>query len=198
MGARPTSNGMELSANIEALLFFRGEPVSRRELGKLLGVKEKEVEQGISELKEKLTGRGVALIENGDEVELRTAPEASEIIENIRKEELSRDLGRAGAETLAIILYKSPVTRAEIDYIRGVNSTFILRNLMVRGLVERIANPSDARSFVYKPTVELLSHLGVKNIFELPQYALVQKELDQFAASQEEKSDAEDSEKTNE
>src|SRR3989344_4450492 len=131
---------MELSANIEALLFFRGEPVSKRELAKSLGVKEKEVAEGLSELKEKLAGRGVALLENGEEVELRTAPEASELIETIRREELSRDLGKAGAETLAIILYRNPVTRADIDYIRGVNSTFILRNLLIRGLVERVQN----------------------------------------------------------
>ena len=176
---------MDISGKVEALLFFRGEPVSRRELGKALGAKEREVEQGLAELREKLAGRGVALVENGDEVELRTAPEASELIEKIRKEELSRDLGKAGAETLAIVLYRGPSTRAEIDYIRGVNSTFILRNLMIRGLAERVPNPSDARSFVYKPTIDLLASLGVKNSSALPDYAAVRKELEAFAASQE-------------
>src|SRR3989344_7435549 len=184
---------MDISGKVEALLFFRGEPVSRRELGKALGAKEREVEQGLAELREKLAGRGVALVENGDEVELRTAPEASELIEKIRKEELSRDLGKAGAETLAIILYRNPVTRADIDYIRGVNSTFILRNLLIRGLVERVQNPNDQRSFHYKPTFELLAHLGIKNISELPEYTSVQEELEKFTVSQ--KAEEEDSEK---
>ncbi|OGG47645.1 SMC-Scp complex subunit ScpB [Candidatus Kaiserbacteria bacterium RIFCSPHIGHO2_02_FULL_50_9] len=184
---------MELSAKIEALLFFRGEPVGKRELAKMLGSKDAEIEQGITELKSKLENRGIALLEKDDEVELRTAPEASELIEKIRKEELSRDLGKAGAETLAIILYRNPVTRADIDYIRGVNSTFILRNLLIRGLVERVQNPNDQRSFHYKPTFELLAHLGIKNISELPEYTSVQEELEKFTVSQ--KAEEEDSEK---
>ena len=174
---------MELSAKIEALLFFRGEPVGKRELAKMLNVKEPEIEEALEALKNRLRGGGVQIIEVESEVELRTAGEASELIENIRKEELNRDLGRAGAETLAIILYRGPVTRADIDYIRGVNSTFILRNLLVRGLIERIQNPKDQRSFIYKPTLELLSHLGVRTLSELPEYPEVQKELELFVVA---------------
>ncbi|HEY4517951.1 MAG TPA: SMC-Scp complex subunit ScpB [Candidatus Paceibacterota bacterium] len=175
---------MELSGKIEALLFFRGEPMRHKELAKVLEAKEGDVTKALKELKEKLSGRGLSLVEKDDEVELRTAPEASELIERIRKEELTRDLGKAGAETLSIVLYRGPSTRSEIDYIRGVNSTFILRNLMVRGLVERVQHPADLRSFVYKPTFELLSHLGVRNIQELPEYAAVQAELEKFVAEE--------------
>jgi segregation and condensation protein B len=75
-----------------------------------------------------------------------------------------KDLGKAGLETLSIILYQGPISRAEIDYIRGVNSNFILRNLLIRGLIERVENPHDQRSFLYKPTLELISYLGLSKI----------------------------------
>jgi len=148
----------------------------------MTGASEKEVVEALLELKTLLKGRGVQLMENGSEVLLATAPEMSELIENIRKEELTRDLGRAGAETLAIVLYQGASTRADIDYIRGVNSTFILRNLLIRGLLERISNPKDQRSFVYKPTFDLLAHLGVRTIEELPDYQAVRTELTSFVA----------------
>lgn len=90
-------------------------------------------------------------MENAESVMLATAPEASALIQGIVKEELSRDMGKAASETLAIVLYLGSIARSRIDWIRGVNSTFILRNLMIRGLVERITNPSDERSFYIVP-----------------------------------------------
>ena len=131
----------------------------------------------------------MTLIRKEDEIQLATSREMSDIIEQIRKDELTKDLGKAGAETLAIVLYKGPVTRAEIDYIRGVNSTFILRNLLIRGLVEKVSNPKDQRSFLYKPTLELLSFLGISNIQDLPQFGEVQDELIKFSETEEEKDD---------
>jgi len=173
---------MDLTAQIEALLFYRGEPVSYKELGKLLSVTEGKITGALAVLKESLKGRGIQLIEKDNEVMLATAASMSDMIEKIRKEELTKDLGKAGAETLAIILYRGPSSRSDVDYIRGVNSTFILRNLLIRGLVERVSNPDDQRSYVYKPTFELLSYLGVKNLSELPQFAAVRAELDKFTA----------------
>jgi chromosome segregation and condensation protein ScpB len=75
------------------------------------------------------------------------------------------------------VLYKNGVSRAEIDYIRGVNSSFTLRALSVRGLVERLNDPTDNRRYIYRPSFELLSYLGIKSVAELPEYALVQKEM---------------------
>ena len=155
---------MKLDTKIEALLFFKGEGVKIKELVKLLKTDKEDVENALLELKEKLSDRGIGLIRKEDEVMLGTVSEMSDLIEEIRKEELTKDLGKAGAETLSIVLYKGPITRAEIDYIRGVNSTFILRNLLIRGLVEKVPNPKDQRSFLYKPTLELLSYLGISGI----------------------------------
>lgn len=172
---------MTLDSKIEALLFFKGETIKIKELVKLLGEEKESIENALGDLKEKLAGRGIQLMRKEDEVQLATTSEMSELIEQIRKDELTKDLGKAGAETLAIVLYKGPITRAEIDYVRGVNSTFILRNLLIRGLVEKVSNPTDQRSFMYKPTMELLSFLGITNIEELPEFDTVQDELNKFA-----------------
>ena len=140
---------MTLDAHIEALLYWKGESVAKKKLASILSVSEKDITEALMTLQTKLAERGVTLVEKDDEVMLGTAPEASELIEKLRKEELVKDLGKAGLETLSIIAYKGPVSRAEIDYIRGVQSNFILRNLQIRGLVEKIANPSDQRSYLY-------------------------------------------------
>lgn len=181
---------MDLDSKIEALLFYKGEAIKIKVLIKLLGTDlpaqtgKDSLENALTVLKEKLSGRGLQLIQKEDEVMLATSPEMSDLIEQIRKDELTKDLGKAGAETLAIVLYKGPITRAEIDYIRGVNSTFILRNLLIRGLVEKVPNPSDQRSYLYKYTLELLSFLGISSIEELPEFDTVQDELIKFEESE--------------
>lgn len=172
---------MTLDAKIEALLFWKAEPVTLSRLGKIFGANTEEIKKALGVLEEKLRGRGATLVFKDDEVSLRTAPEASGFIETLAKEELTRDLGKAGLETLSIIIYQGPLSRREIDYIRGVNSTFILRNLLVRGLVEKIDNQKDQRSFLYRPTFDLISFLGVSRIEELPEYEMVRREIEAFS-----------------
>ncbi|TSC83833.1 MAG: segregation and condensation protein B [Parcubacteria group bacterium Gr01-1014_17] len=180
---------MNIDAQLEAILFFKAESVSIKQLADILGVDKKTVEAGLAVLEAHLAGRGVSFVRAGDEVELRTAPETSALVEKILQEELARDVGKAGAEALAVVLYRACATRREIDWIRGVNSTFTLRELAARGLVARKTNPKDARGFVYEPTLELLAHLGVSRVEELPDYAVAKKELDAFAAKTENKQD---------
>ncbi len=168
---------MNLSNTIESILFFKGEPLSIKELAKLSGASPEEVRNALTTLGESLTGRGVVLVQTDDEVALRTAPESAELIEQLRKDELEKDIGKAGLETLAVVLYQGPVTRAHIDHVRGVNSAFIVRNLMIRGLIERVDNPHDQRSFLYKPTLELLSFLGVPSREALPDWEHVRNAL---------------------
>ena len=169
----------KIEAQIEALLFFRGEPSPIKKIAQTLGFSEEEVSSGLDLLEEKLNGRGITLLRKDGEVMLGTHPEFGPLIEKIIKEELHKDLGRAGLETLSIILYLGPISRSRVDHIRGVSSTFILRNLLIRGLIERIENPNDRRSFLYKPTFELLSYLGVKSLAELPEYESVKKEIEE-------------------
>ncbi len=169
---------MTLDAYIEALLFFKGEALRIKKLSELLAKTPEEIEGGLRILEEKLLDRGIRLIRFEDEVTLGTASRASEMIEKISKEELSKDLGKAGLETLSIIIYRGPLSRREIDHIRGVNSQFIVRNLLIRGLIEKISSPKDERIFLYKPTLDLLAFLGVGKIEELPEFLRVREEID--------------------
>jgi segregation and condensation protein B len=168
-----------LDNQIEAILFWKGEPQSIKKLAESLNKTEEEIRVGLEILKEKIVGRGVELIYKDDEVMLGTSAKLTPIIERLTKEELVRDLGKAGLETISIIAYKGPISRAEIDYIRGVQSNFILRNLQIRGLVERVDNEKDRRSFLYRPTFELLQFLGVSRIEDLPEYEKVKAEFAQ-------------------
>jgi len=174
---------MNLSKQIEAVLFWKAEPVNIGKLAELLGSDVATVRSALVELETMLAGRGLTLVQTPDEVMLGTSKDMSTLIEKLTKDELSRDLGKAGLETLSVILYQGPITRAEIDYIRGVNSQFIIRNLLIRGLVERVENPKDARSFLYKITLDTLSLLGISKIEELPEYEIVRKEIDAFRNS---------------
>lgn len=166
----------ELSRQIEALLFTLGRPLSRKELLEKLDASSEQLELALHDLQNN-TERGVVCVDDGRTVELRVSGDAAKLVEEVRKEELSRDMGRAGQETLSAILYRGPLTRSEIDFIRGVNSSQILRTLLVRGLIRRVPNPKDERSFLYEPTTELLSQLGVSHVKDLPDYNGITKRL---------------------
>lgn len=155
-------------ATIEAILFSMPEAVRVSELAKILDTSESSIQESLVSLKESLLGRGIILMEQDGKVALVTVPEVSEILEKIKKDELTKELSKAALETLSIILYRGEgVTRSEIDYIRGVNSSFILRNLSMRGLVIR----EGGNKAVYKPTMDLLSYMGISSVSELPDYA---------------------------
>jgi segregation and condensation protein B len=175
---------LSLRKAIIATLFYRGEQVSYKELASLLSTTESEIRTVTDELAPHLEELGLAVVFTEDAVELRTNSEASALIEAMRKDELTRELGKAGLEALSIIMYNGPVTRADVEYIRGVNSTAILRNLLIRGLIEKVPNPKDQRSFLYKPTIDLLSQVGVTRAEELPDYESIRAELDAFDATE--------------
>jgi segregation and condensation protein B len=166
-----------MEQQIESILFYKNEPVALKDLSVWLEVSEEDVFAGLSALKESLSSRGVTLLENRGEYSLVTNPNASVLIERIVKDELSKDLSQASLETLAIILYKSPVTRKEIEYIRGVNVSFSLRNLLLRGLIEKIPSKLDERIFLYTPTADALKYLGITSVKDLPEYTEVLKEI---------------------
>ena len=185
-----------LEKQLEAVLFWKGEPVSIKKLSQILSaqggsalggenkVTEEEISASLKNLETNLAQRGIVLIFKDDEVTLGTSKDVSELIEKLTKDELVRDLGRAGLETLSIIIYQGPLTRAEIDYIRGVQSTFILRNLMIRGLIEKVPNPKDQRSFLYKPTFEMLSFMGIAKIEDMPSYSEARAEIENYKHAQ--------------
>lgn len=173
-----------MEQKIEAILFYKNGPVEIKKLASILGVSIEEVRAGLNNLQRSLEDRGVCLILTDAEASLATAPQMTDLIEQLAKDEMSREIGKAGLESLAIILYnKAGISRRRIDYIRGVNSTFILRNLIARGLIERSVAAEDQRTFVYKPTIELLAHLGIKSLDQLPNFESLSPELAQIEES---------------
>lgn len=168
----------ELSQKIEAILFYIAEPVKVSFLVKTLEVSKTDLAAALKELADTLQNRGVTLLQHNDEVALTTTSTFAPLIEKIIKEERERDLGRAGIETLTIIAYKGLVSKKEIEFIRGVNSQYGLRNLLLRGLIERKVSEEDERKTVYAITTDTIRYLGLNSITDLPEYLQAQKQLE--------------------
>ena len=170
-------------AALEALLFIHGEPLTYKKIQAVLGIEKKEdVDALVAELEGKLASndRGLQLISDREKIQLTTKPEFNSILEAFVKEEVSEDLSPASLEALAIVAYLGPISRAKLEYLRGVNSSVILRSLAIRGLVERFSDSEHPSSFLYRPTFELMKHLGVKEGGELPEYGKFQELLNVF------------------
>ena len=174
-------------ASLEALLFIHGEPISHKKIESVLGLSEEECAAAIAKLVGTLTadGRGLQLLSDKEKIQLATKPEFNKILEDFVKEELTEDLTPASIEALAIIAYLGPISRAKVEYLRGVNSSVILRSLAIRGLVERVPDPERPSGFLYQPTFDLLKHLGVKQGGDLPEYKKFQELLKVFEAKEE-------------
>ncbi|OGM89529.1 hypothetical protein A3J77_02025 [Candidatus Wolfebacteria bacterium RBG_13_41_7] len=173
-------NKKNITAEVEAFLFVYGEPLEVKKISKLLlkganKVSEVEAKEVISELQKKYAeSGGLSLLFSdspaGQKVQLVTKPEFAPLMEDFIKDEFKEDLTPASLETLSLIAYLGPVSRAQIDYYRGVNSSFILRNLLMRGLVERYNDPQRANVYLYQASFDLLKYLGISKIEDLPEY----------------------------
>ncbi|MFT7328002.1 MAG: segregation and condensation protein B [Crocinitomicaceae bacterium] len=163
---------------IESLLFYKNEPLSYSWLAKKLEVSESHIRDNVRDMAGFYVNRGFVLIETKDNISLMTSEVSREIIQNLSKVGEERDLSKQALETLAIIIYKESVTKSQIDFIRGVNSVFILRNLLIRGLISKKQNLLDKRSPYYIPTHDLFSFLGVQSSEQLPEREAIHKKLE--------------------
>jgi segregation and condensation protein B len=167
---------MSVKSEIESLLFVSSRPLSAKRLAEATGHSKKEVEEGLAALAAEYDAReasGVILLRNGDEVQLATAPDQAEMVKTFLKDESFGELTRPALETLTIVGYRGPLTKAELEQIRGVNCSLILRNLLIRGLVETEGGKSDDPSAPasYRVTFDFLRYLGIRQMSELPDYA---------------------------
>jgi segregation and condensation protein B len=172
--AAPAVSANTKRAELEALLFYYGEPISIPRAAKLIGISASECKTLIQAWSDSLAGdseRGLVLMQNGDEVQLATKPALKSIGEALIKEEFREELTPAGFETLSLIAYLGPITRPRIDYIRGVNSSFTVRNLLMRGLIERTHGDEKGHLFEYAASMQFLKHMGVSSAHDLPEYA---------------------------
>lgn len=161
---------MSLLAKIESILFVASKPLSTRVLAEALQKNEVEVEEAVETLKMKYNHpeSGIHVLSEGKNVQFSTNPENGEFIRTFLKQEIAGELTKAQLETLTVIGYRGPVSRSEIEQIRGINCAVILRNLLMRGLIEE--NTSDAVVPVYTLSFEALAHLGIHSVNELPEY----------------------------
>lgn len=160
---------LSLTASVEGLLFVADAPVSVGRLAEALQVTPSQVERALAELETGYPVRGLRLQRAGTRVQLVTAPEAAPCVERFLGLEARRALSRAALETLAIIAYRQPITRPEIEVIRGVGSDSVIRTLLSAGLIEEVGRaPSVGRPILYGTTFEFLQHFGLRSLDELP------------------------------
>ncbi len=162
-----------LAAKIEAMLFVSAEPVPVGQLAQALDVTPSVVERGLKELDDSLLTRGLRLQRNAGRVQLTTAPELASLVEHFLGLEATTHLSRAALETLAIIAYQQPVTRPQVDSIRGVNSDGMMKSLLSKGLIQEAGRTDGpGRPILYSTTPEFLQHFGLSSIIELPPLAI--------------------------
>ncbi|KKQ44527.1 MAG: Segregation and condensation protein B, partial [Candidatus Moranbacteria bacterium GW2011_GWC2_37_8] len=163
----------KLQSIIESILFVSGEPVKLAKLVKIISSKIEDVEKAIDALGEKYTQSesGLMLLRKGEEVQLAAKSENTEFVEGLVKSELTDSLSGSAMEVISIIAYRGPISKAEIEQIRGVNCSYTLRNLLLRGLIERNDNPRDNRGYVYAISFDFLKKLGINDVKNLPEYA---------------------------
>ncbi|MBN2385946.1 MAG: SMC-Scp complex subunit ScpB [Anaerolineales bacterium] len=160
---------LDLPARLEALLFVSAEPVTPGQLAAALEVSTAAVEQGLQALEGELQTRGLRLQRHGGRVQLTTAPEAAELIERFLGLEATSRLSRAALETLAMVAYQQPVTRPQIDSVRGVSSDGVMRSLLGKGLIQEIGRADGpGRPILYGTAPDFLQHFGLNSLGELP------------------------------
>jgi len=161
------ANGIERL--VEALLFVAEEPAALEDLARALQVHVGEVEEAVGRLAEALSSRGLRVARSDGRLQMVAAPEASAAIERFLGMDLSVKLSAAALETLSIVAYRQPVTRATVDAIRGVNSDAVLRSLSAKGLIAPVGRLEQVgRPVLWGTTFEFLHYFGVCSLGELP------------------------------
>lgn len=156
---------MPTAQKIEALLFLAGEPVSKKELAKLIDDSIETINLAVTEISQSITDHGLCLVQTETHVELVTSPSVASLLHRWQASE--EELSKVAAETLAIIAYRGPLARYDIDVIRGVDSRHTIRQLLRRGLIRRVLGTTAPR---YEITEEFLKHLGLNYRQQLPQF----------------------------
>ncbi len=156
---------------IESILFVSQKPLSSKKIAALLQAPLKDVRTALQELATRYAKErsGIVLIAHEDEYQFATHPDASAVIQNYLQEEVTGELTRPALETLAVIAYRGPVRKSQIEKVRGVNCSLALRNLLLRGLIEESEDKENMEK-MYTLSFQFIHHLGVQNVQNLPDY----------------------------
>ncbi len=160
----------QLISQLESILFVASKPLNSKMLAKFTGSSEEDVSLALQELGKIRSGSGIVLLQAGNNFQLATNKDNVELVKNFLNADLREQLTDATLEVLAIIAYRGPISKPEIEAIRGVNSQYSVRALLMRGMIEKVSNPSDGRGFVYQVTTEFLQHLGLQSTNDLPEF----------------------------
>jgi len=167
--ANPNGSALDLAARIEALLFVSPELIPIPQIANALNSSVREIEKSLEDLDKVFINRGIRLQRASRSVQLITAPEISADVQRFLDLEETSRLSRAALEVLAIVAYQEPVTRPQIDAVRGVNSDSVMRTLLRHGLVDEVGRTDGpGRPFIYATTSDFLNHFGLTSIAELP------------------------------
>jgi len=160
---------LDIPAALEALLFVSAEPIAPIQLATVLKLSASAVEQGLKQLDGELQTRGLRLQLHSGRVQLTTAPEMADTIEHFLGLEVTSRLSRAALETLAIVAYQQPVTRPQIEAVRGVSSDGVMKSLLGKGLVQEAGRAEGpGRPILYSTAPDFLQHFGLNSLMELP------------------------------
>jgi segregation and condensation protein B len=160
---------LDIPAVLEALLFVSADPVTPSQLSLVLEISISAVEQGLMQLAGELQSRGLRLQRHGGRVQLTTAPEIAETVERFLELEATSHLSRASLETLAIVAYQQPVTRPQIEAVRGVSSDGVMKSLLGKGLVQEVGRTEGpGRPILYGTAPDFLQHFGLNSLMDLP------------------------------
>jgi len=158
-----------LTALVEAILFVSPEPISANQIGNLMDISPREIKKAFNELDQLYAGRGIRLQYHKNKVQITSAPEAASILENMLHLETTSTLSQAALEPLSIVAYQQPITRPQIDSIRGVNSDGVLKTLLNKGLIDDVGRTEGpGRPILYSTTTEFLKDFGLSSYGELP------------------------------
>ena len=160
---------LSLAAQIETILFVASGAITISQVAATLEIPVAELEKGLAELEEQYKERGLRLQRHQQYIQLTTAPEAAQVVERFLGMEATSKLSRAGLETLSIVAYEQPVTRPEIDAVRGVNSDGALKSLLSKGLIQEAGRAErPGRPILYTTTPDFLAHFGLNSLKDLP------------------------------
>ena len=167
----------EECAKIEAILFACGEPVRFEKLADFLKISKKETEDEIGKLKSfyRDNKTGLQILTKVNTIQLVSDARFGEEIAKVLDKRINEPLTKAAMEVLSVIAYRGPITRLQIEHIRGVNCSFMIRNLAIRGLIERGEIPISSRSYQYQVSYDFLKSMGFEEIAQLPDYELLSK-----------------------
>jgi segregation and condensation protein B len=170
MTMNPESNGnLPLAAQLESLLFVAAEPAPMALLAEALSASRAEVEAALKELAQEYAQRGLQVLRIGERIHVTTSPRAAAVVEKFLGLGHTTSLSRAALETLAILAYRQPLTRPQVDAIRGVNCDSVLQSLLAKGLVEEIGRTEGpGRPILYGLTTMALQHFGLSSVEDLP------------------------------